>query len=201
MPLFRRRKRSEVKEDENERPIETPLGMQRLPSWKNTWSPSRIVTAYIIIAVIMIPLGIYFVVGGNQSWKTEFRYDNQEDCHINTENEGKKCTVSFTIDKDLDGPVYAYYQISDFYQNRRKYVSSYDQDQLLGNKIVSTRPSCSPFRTQSGLDINPCGVVANTLFNDIFNVTEGPEMIETGIAWESDVKQKFNQPRGFVTSE
>ncbi len=195
------RNRYEIKEGKNEGPVETPLGMQRLPSLNLIWSPTQIIVSCLITA-LMIPMGTFWVATRADLWETAVQYGNNEDCKIKTQNQGKHCTIPFTIDKDLPGPVFVYYELDGFYQNRREYVSSLDQEQLMGYKIASTMPSCSPYNTKDGKNINPCGVTANTLFNDIFKVVgEGPEMIETGIAWGSDMKRKFNQPHDFATSE
>ncbi len=53
--------------------------------------------------------------------------------------------------------------------------------------------------------INPCGLVANTFFNDIIKLqsnsvdVEGNavKLIEEGIAWQSDLDYKFSQPESF----
>ena len=53
--------------------------------------------------------------------------------------------------------------------------------------------------------INPCGLIANTFFNDIIKLpsdtvdVEGNTvtLIEEGIAWQSDLDYKFAQPDGF----
>jgi hypothetical protein len=54
------------------------------------------------------------------------------------------------------------------------------------------------------IDIHPCGLIANTFFNDIITLSSGKDadgvdlqMREDGIAWRSDVKYKFAQPDGF----
>ena len=49
--------------------------------------------------------------------------------------------------------------------------------------------------------LHPCGVAANTLFNDVFTLeTPGLELDETGIAVEAEApwKDVYRQPRGFA---
>jgi hypothetical protein len=50
------------------------------------------------------------------------------------------------VDEDMDGPVYFYYQLDNFYQNHRRYVKSKSSDQLKGNKISesSAELDCDP---------------------------------------------------------
>lgn len=40
--------------------------------------------------------------------------------------------VKFTIDEDVDGPIYVYYELQNFYQNHRRYVKSRSAYQLEG---------------------------------------------------------------------
>jgi hypothetical protein len=40
--------------------------------------------------------------------------------------------LSFTFEEDADGPMYVYYELQNFYQNHRRYVSSRDAYQLEG---------------------------------------------------------------------
>lgn len=55
------------------------------------------------------------------------------------------CTVEFTIDKDLKAPVYLQYELSEFYQNHRRYVKSRLDSQLKGNYIpLDKMTDCDP---------------------------------------------------------
>lgn len=53
--------------------------------------------------------------------------------------------------------------------------------------------------------LNPCGLTANTLFNDVISLDSaidsdgdlGLVMLEDGIAWQSDLEYKFDHPEGF----
>ncbi len=40
--------------------------------------------------------------------------------------------ITFSIDQDVSGPVYVYYQLTNFYQNHRRYVKSRSAYQLQG---------------------------------------------------------------------
>lgn len=109
------------------------------------------------------------------------------------------CSLQFVIPEDIGPPVLFYYRLTNFYQNHRRYVKSLDTDQLKGkavsNKTISGG-SCDPLRLGSnGKPYYPCGLIANSLFNDSFrelrplnsrnNETVYPLKSE-GIAWSSD---------------
>ncbi|KAI9008999.1 ligand-effect modulator 3 family [Phycomyces nitens] len=100
----------------------------------------------------------------------------------------------------MTGPVFMYYRLTNFYQNRRQYIKSYDADQLLGKAIsVSTAQSnCDPAgQTEEGLIVYPCGLIANSMFNDTFsNMTriDGNsatlyEFSSTNVAWPTDTEK------------
>jgi hypothetical protein len=44
--------------------------------------------------------------------------------------------VTFTFDEDITGPVYMFYELSGFYQNHLRYISSISADQMLGEVIA-----------------------------------------------------------------
>ncbi|KAL7491124.1 hypothetical protein ACHAWT_001566 [Skeletonema menzelii] len=127
------------------------------------------------------------------------------------------CTIQFEVPLDrgdLKPPVLVHYQVNNFYQNYRVYQASYDMGQLLGSlkQDAVSAGLCAPLnivKNDQGEDIkiNPCGLIANTLFNDVFTLEsvvgpdgqpiEGAVMNETGIAWKSDLEWKYRQPEGF----
>lgn len=69
-------------------------------------------------------------------------------------------------------------------------MDSVDQNQLLGSISTAGISDCDPLTYNDTRLLHPCGLIANTLFNDIYTVTSGQTMDETGIAWESDVDDK-----------
>jgi len=108
------------------------------------------------------------------------------------------CTIQFPIENDLNPPVLLYYTLTNFYQNHRRYVKSFDANQLAGIKRSAAdinSSDCDPLRVDgsNGKPIYPCGLIANSLFNDTFNspvsLNSGNEtyhMSNSGIAWKSD---------------
>lgn len=56
-----------------------------------------------------------------------------------------------------------------------------------------------------GYTINPCGLIANTMFNDVIKLAQGSTdsqgnlltLMEEGIVWQSDLDYRFAQPDGF----
>jgi len=118
-----------------------------------------------------------------------------------------KCTVKFTIPDTMKKPVFVYYRLSNFYQNHRRYVKSVDAKQLSGQARTATDlngGTCDPLAVVKEGDaqypIYPCGLIANSVFNDTFspylspfdNTTNGnrPYLLsETGISWPSDARK------------
>ena len=92
-------------------------------------------------------------------------------------------------------PVYVYYQLDNFYQNHRRYVKSRSDAQLRGETVVSSDlEDCAPLTVitlegeTTARSLSPCGLIANSLFNDTIALTAVPtgvSMTQSGIAWKS----------------
>lgn len=67
----------------------------------------------------------------------------------------------------MKAPVYLYYELANFYQNHRRYVKSRSDKQLAGTFYTesSQLSDCDPLRTLNGKLLNPCGLIANSVFN------------------------------------
>lgn len=106
------------------------------------------------------------------------------------------CHIQFEIPNDIKSSLYVYYKLTNYYQNHRKYIESFDLDQLKGKALLPHQldKNCKPFKEIDGKAIYPCGVVANTLFNDTFsheltNVKDNSLSIQLtteGTAWHTD---------------
>lgn len=131
-------------------------------------------------------------------------------CGINdTYNANRTCLLTFTIPEDLEPPVLVYYQLTNFHQNYRKYSQSLDPYQLygrVGGQDSVSAKNCEPLNMLGNITLNPCGVIANTFFNDYFTLIDGfasdgePLYLdEQGIAWQSDINFRYGQPDGFMS--
>ncbi|KFY09856.1 hypothetical protein V492_05312 [Pseudogymnoascus sp. VKM F-4246] len=116
-----------------------------------------------------------------------------------------QCSLVFDIPAPMNPPVLFYYRLTDFYQNHRRYVKSFQADQLRGDPVdAATIDSslCEPLRLdERGKPYYPCGLIANSMFNDTYtspllqNVPGGSDLSKvyemknnSGIAWDSDKK-------------
>ena len=137
-------------------------------------------------------------------------YDENPICGIGDNfNAQKPCQLEFIAEEDMSAPILVHYELTNFHQNHRSYYQSRDDYQLLGREGESdpvSKQRCKPLYELGGIRLNPCGVAANTFFNDVFKLVEGNDflgddliMIEEGIAWQSDIDYAFAQPNSFVS--
>ncbi|CAG2105227.1 unnamed protein product [Medioppia subpectinata] len=186
---------------------------QKLPSWSPILTVGTVLPTFFLIGVAFIPIGIGLLVSSNQVQEFELNYtackqfangtDGPKKCSEVIANHPEiecKCRVNFTLEENFRREVYLYYGLTNFYQNHRRYVKSRDDRQLLGEIKGSTE--CQPFHKRDGKWIAPCGAIANSLFNDTFLVQRLTDngfktipIMETGIAWATDVNAKFRNPK------
>ncbi|KAF2016451.1 Lem3/Cdc50 [Aaosphaeria arxii CBS 175.79] len=110
------------------------------------------------------------------------------------------CIIEFNIPNDIKPPILFYYRLTNFYQNHRRYVKSLDIDQLKGKASDASAiksGDCDPLKTApNGKPYYPCGLIANSMFNDTFplflnasngqNGQERYEFTNKGIVWSTE---------------
>merc|ERR1712216_917110 len=98
----------------------------------------------------------------------------------------------------MKAPVYVYYEMTNYLQNHRRFVKSRSDEQLAGKDPANT--FCDPrlevlnATTGEKSRVNPCGLMAWSLFNDTYAFeVDGVDVPvnSTDIAWKSDAKFKF----------
>jgi hypothetical protein len=78
------------------------------------------------------------------------------------------CIVQFDVPFNVSSSVLLYYKLTNFFQNHRRYVQSYDPKQLKGefrsfNNLKNG--NCKPAATIGDQIVYPCGLIANSIFN------------------------------------
>lgn len=139
------------------------------------------------------------IKGNTDKWAPKWAHAKED----YTWPSGKKqaadiCVLEFSIPEDIKGPIYFYYRLTNFYQNHRRYVKSFDVDQLKGvakTKSQIRSGDCDPLDVApDGRPYYPCGLIANSMFNDSYsNLTalnvkeyESYNLTENGISWSSE---------------
>ncbi|KAJ7694998.1 cell cycle control protein [Mycena olivaceomarginata] len=138
--------------------------------------------------------------------------DNTANTTVTNPEDKKQCIIQFDVVADIDPTVLFYYKLTNFFQNHRRYVKSLNSDQLKG-KFVSNSTlnngDCKPLDTIRDTirekPIYPCGLIANSLFNDTFTnpvlLNPGTNDVSTeyvfspkGIAWPGESKKYSSDP-------
>ncbi|KAI8998902.1 transcription regulator [Trametes punicea] len=121
-----------------------------------------------------------------------------------TNDTARQCVVQFDVPADMDPSVLLYYKLTNFFQNHRRYVKSLDQNQLRGDFVSPDKlksGDCKPLGAIDGKAVYPCGLIANSLFNDSFSglalttdFTQTYNFSEKGIAWPGESKKYATAP-------
>lgn len=189
-----------------------------MPAWQPILTAGTVLPTLFIIGIAFIPVGIGLLYFSEEVQEHSVPYT---DCISNNTARDKKtpckdviknpayandcyCKEHFTI-PNMNGKVYMYYGLTNFYQNHRRYVKSRDDNQLLGqlSTIVSTDCQSFDYVDVKGhqMPIAPCGAIANSLFSDELTLfshkhNKPVPLLRTGIAWPSDKNIKFKNPPG-----
>jgi len=116
----------------------------------------------------------------------------------------QQCIMQFDVPADLDHTVLLYYKLTNFFQNHRRYVKSLNTDQLHGKDVSADSlkdGDCKPLGAIDGKAVWPCGLIANSIFNDTYSnlTTVGGDnstyaFSENGIAWPGEAKKYADKP-------
>jgi hypothetical protein len=200
----------------------SPFRQQRLPAWRPIISGNIVISWSFVIGALFLPLGWFLFNTSSQIVERTVDYTNCK----STEQPSLTCSevirrnittvcscrVTFQVPQPLLKPTFLYYALSNYYQNHRRYGRSRDDAQLAGHTSSDSKllANCWPFHkrydNQTGLwmTVAPCGAIANSLFNDTFqlfllsNQSDRPhtqvDLLQEGIAWPTDKLYKFRNP-------
>lgn len=184
------------------RPPNTAFRQQRLKAWQPLFNSLVVRLGLVIVGLLFIGIGVGLTVAHKMAHVVEIDYS---ECATAGSQYAKmpgkwvsgvaecewyydegQCHLKF--DSPFKGKTYLYYKLTNFYQNHRKYVDSFDWNQLRGEAVAAgdLNSKCGPLSTNAeGKPIYPCGLIANSMFNDTY-ASEGVEWDQSDIAWASD---------------
>ncbi|KAL0234448.1 hypothetical protein PCE1_001484 [Barthelona sp. PCE] len=173
------------------RPKDTAFRQQRLAAWRPLVKRSCAIISFFSLFLVLFCVGLLLLLSSNTSSTKTVEYSSIAGCNI-----GDSCTTTFTISEIMKEPVFFYYKLENVFQNHRRYVQSRDDDQLMGvtGRTYSDVDFCLPMRTINDKDsepvLNPCGLTANSVFNDTFSLLDpssSPVTLSTdNISWKAD---------------
>ncbi|KAM6973238.1 cell cycle control protein 50B [Aplochiton taeniatus] len=188
-----------AKEEQQEtanRPDNTAFTQQRLPAWQPMLSAGIVIPGIVKIGLAFIGIGVALFITTRSIQVLEIDYTGVET--------DSACYKLMLFNCFLQGPVFFYYGLSNFFQNQRRYGISKDDNQLSGDVAYfkSSSENCYPYRKDAdNISIVPCGALPNSMFNDTFKLFQviNESKIEVpfdgkGIAWWTDYSIKYRNP-------
>ncbi|CAI1882951.1 hypothetical protein SEUBUCD646_0C01610 [Saccharomyces eubayanus] len=184
----------------SKKPPNTAFRQQRLKAWQPILTPQSVLPLLILVACIFTPIGIGLIVSATKVQDltinyshcdtkasinaftdvpkkyTKYHFKNKVESKpqwklAEDESGEKTCELQFEVPNDIKKSIFIYYKLTNFYQNHRRYVQSFDTKQILGEsiKLDDLDTNCSPLRSIDKKIVYPCGLIANSMFNDTFS--------------------------------
>ena len=122
------------------KPSSNAYWQQNLRAWSPVMTPLKTILVLLSIGAAFIPTGLYIMSSMAAMYEKTIVYDSTStmdvSCSINKANANLQCPITVTLTQDITGPIYVYYELSNYYQNQRKYAQNFYVSQLQGT--VST---------------------------------------------------------------
>ncbi|CAD8059969.1 unnamed protein product [Paramecium sonneborni] len=181
---------------------------QIMKAWQPVPTLNSTIILFASMSLFFLIMGIVLISYSNDIATQEFQYDSY--CLA----QDTDCVIQIALDGNYKSPVFFYYQLTNFYQNHRRYVKSKSPFQLSGTDLSEGElDECDPVVTNEDMGKTmsvtnkplltddkaiPCGLIAKSYFNDTFklfqvvNETKKEITISSkGIAWPSDLDGRY----------
>ncbi|KAL6659931.1 hypothetical protein ACP70R_002053 [Stipagrostis hirtigluma subsp. patula] len=191
----------QVDSKKSNKPKYSKFTQQELPACKPLLTPGIVISAFSLVGILFVPIGLASLSASQEIVELIDRYDiscvpmDDKVGFIQNSKTDKTCTRTLTVPKHMKSPIHIYDQIGDFYQNHRRYVKSRSDKQLRHKDAAHMTKDCEPEgNSADGVPIVPCGLIAWSLFNDTYTISvnkKAAEVNKKDIAWQSDKNNKF----------
>jgi len=175
-------------------PQPTAFSQQMIVAWRPLITPTIAIVLLFLTSFVVIFFGLLFYAKTYSLPMVSARYDDQ--C------EGKtQCSIEINITETFSGTVFMHYQLTNYFQNHRRYLYSRSDSQLQGEyEDYDGMSTCGDFISLDGNTskenwLLPCGAVALSVFNDtfVFTNTSVASFSDVGISWRSDKDKLFKR--------
>ncbi|QHN97031.1 ALA-interacting subunit [Arachis hypogaea] len=171
------------------RPKYSKFTQQELPACKPILTPRAVISAFLLVSVVFVPVGVASLLASRKVVEIVYRYDS-------------KC-----IPKNVTNKV-AYIQSSadKACSITLNVCKSRSDEQLRKRGEENETSTCKPEDMVNGRAIVPCGLIAWSLFNDTYSFSVNKRNLtvnKKGISWKSDRNHKFGKdvfPKNFQNS-
>uniref|UniRef100_A0A5B6ZZJ6 ALA-interacting subunit n=1 Tax=Davidia involucrata TaxID=16924 RepID=A0A5B6ZZJ6_DAVIN len=195
----------------SKRPKYSKFTQQELPACKPILTPRWVISAFMLVSMVFIPIGVASLFASRDVVEIIDRYETNcipqalrsDKVKYIQSSDDKTCNRTLTVPKNMKRPIYVYYQLDNFYQNHRRYVKSRSDEQLKDPNSENDTSACKPEDSANGMSIVPCGLIAWSLFNDTYSFSHNNQQLtlnKKGISWKSDRDHKFGKnvyPKNF----
>ncbi|CAH9053140.1 unnamed protein product [Cuscuta epithymum] len=188
----------------SKRPKYSRFTQQELPACKPILTPKWVISAFLLVSVVFIPIGVVSLFASRDVVEIVDRYEadcipsnySRNEVQFIQSSLDKTCLRKITVTKHMKQPIYVYYQLDNFYQNHRRYVKSRSDQQLKDKGSKDRISTCEPEDSSNGAPIVPCGLIAWSLFNDTYSFSRNKLNLtvnKSEISWKSDRDHKFGK--------
>ncbi|XP_073158779.1 ALA-interacting subunit 3-like isoform X2 [Henckelia pumila] len=195
----------------SKRPKYSRFTQQELPACKPILTPKWVILTFLLVSAVFVPIGVVSLLASQNVVEIIERYETV--CIPNNGQgdkiafiqspQDKTCYRILSVPKDMNPPIYVYYQLDNFYQNHRRYVKSRSDQQLRNPGSENDTDTCKPEHSANNMPIVPCGLIAWSLFNDTYGFARNSQPLSINkrdISWKSDRDHKFGKnvfPKNF----
>jgi len=170
------------------------FAQQQLPAWRPVITPAQVVLTLLGMGIAMIAIGIGCTVSTMGVVEIVENYSELSPPNSQTvftdeqksrvlQEGGYNVSVDMRVTEDMKPPIYVYYELTNYYQNNRRYVRSVSPQQLAGvpTSLDNLKVYCEPQLYVDGAvndsypedgKITPCGLQAWSFFNDTFEFSK-----------------------------
>jgi hypothetical protein len=106
---------------------DTAFRQQRTRALRPVQTPHSIVTVYFLIGIVQLIFGILLFKESKhiETYKIQYggrgTHAREDECQIESSNQGRQCNVTFHVLEDMEGPVFLYYKLTNFYAVHQPY--------------------------------------------------------------------------------